>query len=310
MKFTINQGSRQGPRQYNQDKIAYSYSREALLVVLADGMGGHRNGDVAAQIAIKTLTDAFQRLALPALLSPASFLRDTIMLAHQAILDYVVAHNLLDHPRTTIVAAIAQDDALHIAHVGDSRLYHIRDSQVLYRTEDHSKVQLMFRRGLLSLGQMGLHPERNKIYNCLGGDVSPKVEVSPRRELRDGDTVMLCSDGVWSLVGDEKMAEILCDDTVNTSIATLLDLAESRADAKSDNMSAIAFNWGGIVSRGTVSTATMPLDSVTTILMNPRHPEEESEPEGEPPPDEVELSEDEIENAIAEIQAALRKVQK
>lgn len=308
MKFTIFQGSRQGPRLYNQDKIAYSYSREALLTVLADGMGGHKDGDVAAQIAVKTLTDAFQRVALPALLNPARFLKDTIMLAHQAILDHVQAHNLLDHPRTTIVAAIAQDDVLYIAHVGDSRLYHIRSGRVLFRTEDHSKVQLMFRRGLLSLGQMGLHPERNKIYNCLGGDVMPKVELSPRRELQDGDTVMLCSDGVWSLVGDEKMAEVLSEATVDTSITSLLDLAESRADAKSDNMSAIAFNWGGIVSKETVSTATMPLDSVTTILMNPRYPEDDAEPEPEPAA--VDLSDDEIENAIAEIQAALSKVRK
>jgi len=303
MKFTIFQGSRQGPRQYNQDKIAYSYSRESLLTVLADGMGGHKNGDVAAQIAVKTLTDAFQRMALPALVSPAQFLNDGILRAHQAIQNHVIANNMLDNPRTTVVAAIAQHDALHIAHVGDSRLYHIRDGKVLNRTEDHSKVQLMFRRGLLNLGQMGLHPERNKIYNCLGGEIPPKVELSQRFELIEGDTIMLCSDGVWSLVGDEKMAEVLSNDTVNTSVTALLDLAESRSDEKSDNMSAIAFNWGGIVSKRSVSTASMPLDSVTTILMNPRHPEEEG---AEPEPTEVDLTEDDIEGAIAEIQAALK----
>lgn len=303
MKFTIFQGSRQGPRQYNQDKIAYSYSRESLLTVLADGMGGHKNGDVAAQIAVKTLTDAFQRMALPALVSPSKFLNDGILRAHQAIQNHVIANNMLDNPRTTVVAAIAQHGALHIAHVGDSRLYHIRDGKVLNRTEDHSKVQLMFRRGLLNLGQMGLHPERNKIYNCLGGEIPPKVELSQRFDLLEGDTIMLCSDGVWSLVGDEKMAEVLSNDTVNTSVTALLDLAESRSDAKSDNMSAIAFNWGGIVSKRSVSTASMPLDSVTTILMNPRYPEEEG---AEPVPTEVDLTEDDIEGAIAEIQAALK----
>lgn len=304
MKFTIFQGTRQGPRRYNQDKIAYSYSREALLAVLADGMGGHQNGDVAAQIAVKTLTDAFQRMALPSLVSPAQFLKDSILRAHQAIQNHVIAHNMVDNPRTTIVAAVAQNDTLFIAHVGDSRLYHVRAGKVLFQTEDHSKVQLMFRRGLLHFGQMGMHPERNKIYNCLGGEIPPKVELQQRTDLADGDTVMLCSDGVWSLVGDEKMADILSSDTVNTSVTALLDLAESRADARSDNMSAIAFNWGGVVSRATVSTALMPLDSVTTIVMNPRHPEEQS---AEQAPTEIDFSEDEIEGAIAEIQAALKK---
>ncbi len=307
MKFTIFQGTRQGPRRYNQDKIAYSYSREALLAVLADGMGGHQNGDVAAQIAVKTLTEAFQRMALPSLASPAQFLKDSILRAHQAIQNHVIAHNMVDNPRTTIVAVVAQNDTLFIAHVGDSRLYHIRAGKVLFCTEDHSKVQLMFRRGLLNFGQMGMHPERNKIYNCLGGDIPPKVELQQRPDLADGDTIMLCSDGVWSLVGDEKMADVLSSDTVNTSVTALLDLAESRADARSDNMSAIAFNWGGVVSRATVSTALMPLDSVTTIVMNPRHSEEPSE---EPTPTEIDLSEDEIEGAIAEIQAALRKAPK
>ncbi len=306
MRFTISQDSRQGPRQYNQDRIAYSYSREALLTVLADGMGGHQDGEVAAQIAIKTLTDTFQRMALPILPNPARFLSESILQAHQAILEHVDRNSLLDNPRTTIVAAIAQHNALHIAHTGDSRLYHIRDGKIINRTEDHSKVQLLFRRGLLNLGQMGMHPERNKIYNCLGGDVPPKVEASPRYELHDGDTVMLCSDGLWSLVGDEKMAEMLSDDTVTKTIPALLDLAESRMDSKSDNMSAIAFNWGGIVSRRSLQTAAMPLDAVTTILMNPYHAQEED------PVAYAEniLDEDKIDVMIADIQAMLHKAPK
>ncbi len=307
MKFTIAQDSRKGPRKYNQDRVAYSYSKDSLLAVLADGMGGHENGDIAAQIAITTLTDAFQKTALPILANPEKFLTDRIMEAHQAIAGYVSNHQLLDQPRTTIVAAIAQDNELFVAHVGDSRLYHIREGRVIGRTEDHSKVQLLFKQGLIPLGQMGMHPERNKVYNCLGGSDLPKVETSPVRELRDGDTIMLCSDGLWSLVGDDKMADILSSDTVSASIPELLDLAESRADRKSDNMSAIAFNWGGTVSGKIVSTAAMPLDTVTTILMNPRHPEEAAELAAAVQED---LSDDEIEIAIAEIQAAIKKVQK
>jgi len=225
---------------------------------------------------------------------------------HDVIESHVALKGLNDHPRTTIVAAIAQRDELYVAHVGDSRLYHFRDGKVLKRTEDHSKVQLMFRRGLLNLGQLGMHPERNKIYNCLGGEVRPKVELAEPVELRDGDTILLCSDGLWSLVGDEKMAEILSSETVNMAIPDLLDLAESRIDSKSDNMSAIGFNWGGMVSgKLQVSTATMPLDAITTIMMNPQHPDDEPlDPEAST------LTDDDIEGAIAEIQAAIKNVGK
>ncbi len=306
MKFTIHQGSRQGPRKYNQDRVAYSYSRDSMLTVLADGMGGHSGGEFAAQLAVKTLTDAFQRMALPILANPSKFLADYIMQVHDVIENHVAAKGLIDHPRTTIVAAIAQNDELYVAHVGDSRLYHLRNGKVISRTEDHSKVQLMFRRGLINLGQMAIHPERNKIYNCLGGDVKPKVELSEKRGLRDGDTILLCSDGLWSLVGDEKMAEILSSDTVNIAIPELLDLAESRADSKSDNMSAIGFNWGGTVSgKLSVSTAIMPLDSVTTILMNPQPAGDESAV-----PEAATLTDEDIEHAIAEIQAAINNVRK
>ena len=85
MKFTIFQNSRQGPRPYNQDRLAYSYSKDAMLLVIADGMGGHRHGEVAAQLAVTTMTDAFQRLAVPSLASPAKFLIEHIQQVHDMI---------------------------------------------------------------------------------------------------------------------------------------------------------------------------------------------------------------------------------
>lgn len=309
MKFTICQASHQGPRKYNQDRIAYSYSRDAMLAVLADGMGGHSHGEVAAEIAISTLTDAFQNSASPMLANPKQFLEESILKAHDAIEHHALVKKLADHPRTTVVAAVAQQNSLYVAHVGDSRLYHIRNGRLVSRTEDHSKVQMLFRRGLIDHGQMALHPERNKIYNCLGGDIIPKVELSAKHKLLEGDTIMLCSDGLWSLIGDEKIAEILSAHTVETSVPALLELAESRSDKNSDNMSAIAFNWGGFVfGKRSISTATMPLDAVTTILMNPRKTEEPDEEEDTT--SEIDLSDDAIEGAIAEIQAAIKRLNK
>lgn len=306
MKFTIYQSSRQGPREYNQDRIAYSYSKDAMLAVVADGMGGHRHGEVAAQLAVKTLTEAFQRMALPILANPFKFLTDHIRQIHDAIDSHAILKGLPENPRTTIVAAIVQHDELYCAHVGDSRLYHIRDGRVIFCTEDHSKVQMMYRQGQISKDELLTHPERNKVYNCLGGEVPPKVDLATKKPLRDGDILMLCTDGLWSLVDHEEIGEILNRGAVTDTVPVLMELAESRDDQSGDNMSAIALNWGGLPGMPQVSTATMPMDLTTTIMGPMTSGVEGTAKLGEVP----DLSDEEIDSAIAEIQAAIKKSSK
>lgn len=226
MKFTIHQGSRQGPRPYNQDRLAYSYSKDALLIVLADGMGGHRHGEVAAQLAVKTLTDAFQEEAQPKLKNPGGFLRHAIQYVHDAIGAVTVAQDMLEAPRTTIVAAILQDDHLYCAHVGDSRLYHFREGRLKFKTEDHSLVQVLYNRGQLDKDDMLTHPQRHKIYNCLGGDKQPQIALTQTDDLFEGDTLLLCSDGLWSVLDDTEIADMLHSGLVTETVAALLDEAE------------------------------------------------------------------------------------
>jgi len=302
MKFTIYQNSRQGPRPYNQDRLAYSYSKDSLLLVLADGMGGHRHGEVAAQLAIKTLTDAFQRLAKPLLNSPAKFLTDHIQQVHDMIENVTQSENLVESPRTTIVVAVIQRGYLYCAHVGDSRLYHFRGDHLLYRTEDHSIVQSLYNKGMISREEMATHPYRNKIYNCVGGETPPQIDLSDRIELAEGDTILLCTDGLWGALSDTEIKNVL-NKTVDVSEATktLLDAAESAADKHGDNLSAISVQWGDKqLSHDAVSTQLMPLGETTTIINAVTH----QSIDGSDPQD---LSDDDIENTIAEIQAALMK---
>src|SRR4029450_6910148 len=109
MKFSIYQESRQGPRKSNQDRVAYCYSRDSLCMVIADGMGGHLHGEVAAQIATQFIAEAFQREAQPRIADPFKFLLDSIINAHHAIVDYANVRSLLETPRTTCVACVVQD---------------------------------------------------------------------------------------------------------------------------------------------------------------------------------------------------------
>jgi PPM family protein phosphatase len=305
MRFTIYQTSRQGARKYNQDRLAYSYSKDALLLVLADGMGGHGHGELAAQLAIKTLTDAFQRLAQPVLQSPAKFLTDHIQQVHDMIDNLTHEDELIESPRTTIVAAILQRGHLYCAHVGDSRLYHFRKRHLLFRTEDHSVVQSLYRKGLISRDEMENHPYKNKIYNCVGGESPPQIDLSNRIELADGDIILLCSDGVWGPIADTDIKQIMFQGpNISENTAALLDRAEFSAGDTCDNLSAIGLQWGDALSAdASVSTMMMPLGETTTIINTVTRQNYAGD-------DHDSLSDDEIEMTIAEIQAALFKTQK
>ena len=264
-------------------------------------MGGHRHGEVAAELAVKSLTDAFQNLAIPSLPDPSKFLSDHIMQVHDAIDSLTLANDLDDAPRTTIVATILQDNKIYAAHVGDSRLYHFRNGQLIFRTEDHSVVQMLYRKGQLRFEEMAKHPDFHKIYNCLGGDRMPHIDIAAVRELKDGDILLLCTDGLWSALNDHDIAKILHAGGILDTVPKLLNIAEALCGPTGDNMSAIGLQWGDRQnSRQAVSTAAMPLGTTTTIINPVTHAPAQSD---ELPPDD--LTDEEIQRALLEIQLAI-----
>ena len=299
MKFTIYQASRQGGRKNNQDRVAYSYSREALLMVVADGMGGHMHGELAAQIAVQTLTDRFQKLARPRLDDPQAFLADTITHAHFSINDYAVEQDLLEIPHTTIVAAVVQDNTAYWAHVGDSRLYLFSDGGLIARTEDHTTVARLVREGLITEEEAAHHPERNRVSNCLGGYVPPQVECNAPIPLHDADSMLLCTDGIWGMVSIPEVSALLHAYTLEDAVRHLMDHAEFRGGEHGDNLSLVAMTWGEarMPSKDSISTLALPEGGVTTQINAMR-----------PLPGAGTVSDDEIERAIAEIQQAIQKI--
>lgn len=303
MRFTIYQESRIGRRSTNQDRIAYCYSREALLMLVADGMGGHQHGELAAHIAAQYITRAFQHSAQPALRDPALFLSRALAGAHRAILGHALERGLADTPRTTIVACVVQDGSAYWAHAGDSRLYLLRRGRILAQTRDHSRVQLLVDQGLIRREEAARHPERNRIYSCLGGHHAPQIDYSSRTVLQDGDLLALCSDGLWGPLGDEGMLAGLAGQAPGQLVPPLMDHAEQRAGDSADNLSIVAMCWhddlGGSVP-DSVSTQTMPLNDFTTRLDSP----ERGAGSG------IELDDDEIERAIREINATIHKFDK
>ncbi len=305
MKFTVYQDSRCGGRKYNQDRVGYSYSREALLLVVADGMGGHLHGEVAAQITVELACDQFQKKARPTLARPAQFLTETLNLCHDAISSYATRHRMDEIPRTTCVACVVQDGMAYWAHVGDSRLYLVRGEKIVACTRDHSKVRKMVDAGLITPEQAKNHVERNKIYTCLGGYNPPEIELGGKVPLFNADTLLLCSDGFWGELAEHELAHFLSSFPVLFAIPQLMDRAEMRGGKAGDNISALAINWHEEESvqfseQDFVSTLLLDANTVTTHLSQMK-PEDGGG---------AEITEDDIEKAIAEIQAAIRKYSK
>ena len=307
MKFTIFQESRIGKRKNNQDRIAHCYSRDSLLMVLADGMGGHLHGEVASHITVQYLTHVFQREAQPKLVDPAMFLSRELSLAHHAILDYALEKGLKEAPRTTAVACIVQDSHAWWAHAGDSRLYLLRNDAIHLQTHDHSRVQLMMDQGLLDVKSAATHPSRNRVYSCLGGTHLPQLEFSRRTPLQTGDVIALCTDGLWGPLGSQGVLNMLMDDSPMISVPRALTEAEELAGAGCDNLSLISMTWRegdedeSPVS-DVVSTQTMALSDFTTRM-------DSFQKHHSPMPD-MDMSDDEIEKAILEINAAIQKYSK
>jgi PPM family protein phosphatase len=303
MRFTIFQESRKGSRKVNQDRIAYTFGRDTLLLVVCDGMGGHAGGEIAAQITVRLFIERFQAEAKPILKNPLKFLQDSMIRAHAALGSYANQFSMLETPRTTCVACIVQQNYAYWAHVGDSRLYLFRQGGLIGRTKDHSKVQYLLDQGIIGAHEVADHPDRNKIFSCLGGLVDPVIDLSRRTPLRNGDLLVLCTDGLWSVYPQEEIARALTGTPILKSAPVLMREAEVRGGPDGDNLSLIAVRWG---------PETLTDDPTTTITESLGLGEFETEIDRtltltDRKGVQRDLTDDEIERAIEEIQQTIKR---
>jgi len=302
MRFTIFQDSRKGARKVNQDRIAYTYGRDTLLLVVADGMGGHAGGEIAAQICVRLFIERFQQEAKPVLKHPVHFLQDSMQRAHAALGSYAAQFSMLETPRTTCVACVVQSGQAYWAHVGDSRLYLFRQGGLIGQTKDHSKVQYLIDQGQISDDDVATHPDRNKIFSCLGGLVDPVIDVSRRTPLRNGDVIVMCTDGLWGVMKRQEIADWLVSTPILTTGPQMMREAEKRGGADGDNLSTIVVRWGPetLAEPTTTVTETMGLGEFATQIDRTLTLTDRAGVERD-------LSDDEIERAIEEIQSTIQR---
>ena len=301
MRFTIFQDSRQGDRSGNEDRVGYSYSRDVLLLAIADGMGGHMQGEVAAEIAVAEITRRFEQEARHKLRRPFDFLVSAIQSAHRAIVSHAVEHNLLECPRTTCVACVVQGETAYWAHAGDSRLYVLREGALIATTQDHSRVQQLIDAGEITPEMAARHPDRNKIFSCLGGVVPPHISLGHEVKLQVGDTVLLSTDGFWAQIPPAIIASMLRKQPITTLLPALLVEAQRRAQGESDNLSIVAMTWENQSDASVADTQALEDQQFTSSTNSTQH----LGPSGNALDD---VTDADIERAIAEIQDAIRKV--
>jgi serine/threonine protein phosphatase PrpC len=303
MHFAISQESQRGGRKSNQDRLGYAHTKDSLLLVLCDGMGGHLYGEIAAQIAVQTIGQMFEREARTRLEDARQFLEDAMMAAHVEIHRHRAGRGLAESPRTTCVAAVFQNNTAWWAHAGDSRLYWIRHGNILEITRDHSQLEAMIS-GKFSKETEHIEalPSRNQLFNCLGAPAMPLIELSDPVKIKPGDCFLLCSDGLWAPLSDSIIANAFKEDKVDYVVPRLVNQAVAEAGAGSDNVSAIGMSWGESADFGGAHSLTKPTIEasnkfVTTI-------ESKSDADSDP------MSENAIESAIAEIRQAIARTQK
>ena len=241
MRFSVYQISRKGGREKNEDRMGYCYTRDAGLFALADGMGGHPEGEVASQLALQTLSALFQREARPRLDDPLKFLHDAIIAGHHQLLRYATERSLLDSPRTTVVACVLQDNAAYWAHCGDSRLYLVRGERLVARTRDHSYSELQ--ETLAQVVPLGERVNRNVLFTCLGSPGKPVIDTAGPLAVHPGDRVMLCSDGLWGTVDDKDITAVLAGRAISDAVPELVERALRAGGEHSDNVTVLAIEW-------------------------------------------------------------------
>lgn len=218
---------------------------KGILTVVADGMGGHSGGEVASQLAVEVINRVYYDLDK----TRAEALREAFEAANQEIYQASVADKNLEGMGTTCTALVLCDGSALAAHVGDSRLYLLRAGEIYLMTEDHSAVMEMVKLGIISVEQARHHEDKNVIVRALG--TAPEIEVSlwdSPLTVRDGDRFILCTDGLYDLVEDKEIRDLILSATDDhTASEGLINIAKRRGGHDNITVGIVSVRPAGFV---------------------------------------------------------------
>lgn len=241
-----------GDRDEQQDRVglfAHLSDKGSLLAVVADGMGGHSGGALAAEQVIHSAKTNFQGSTLAAG-EIQSILAASINDAHAAI--KLAGITSEQDPHSTACLLILHRGRADWAHCGDSRVYHFRAGELVARSWDHSHVMSLVKLGYLTEAQAAEHPQKNLLISCLGDTDDPKIEFGSAAPLVDGDCFLLCTDGLWGYLTDRELGRALNEFPVRKAAEILVNTARERAEGRGDNISLALVRLKAIVEEKVV----------------------------------------------------------
>jgi PPM family protein phosphatase len=237
-RISASTGIHKGDRDYQQDRVgffAHPRYNGCVMAVVADGMGGRSGGRKAADQVLLTSRQLFEQYS-PDLDDAPTLLKQIADESHMVIRLTAMAAEQEPHSTIAMVLVNPQGET-HWAHVGDSRIYHFRQGELIHRTTDHSYVQTLVERGELSEEQASNHPQSNILLHCLGTEEDPPVALYSSPKLEPGDTMVVCSDGVWHYFTNQEFGTVLSTLTPREATEFLISKARERARGGGDNLS-------------------------------------------------------------------------
>ena len=247
MKIEYAKVSAVGDRQDNQDRAAVVVAEDAAIMMVFDGMGGHADGAVAAEVGMKVVQEEFTSTDLP-VFDPQGFLYMALSHAHDEVVSLGADQAVDFRPRATCAICLIQETGCWWAHIGDSRIYQMRNGNVVGRSRDHSHVEVLIQEGAITEEEALDHPMRNFVECCIGGDAPvPDMSITRKKRLETGDVLLACSDGLWSGMNDDEIAEISTRKTMSLAdnLKALSMKALTMNAPYSDNTTGTAVLWLG-----------------------------------------------------------------
>ncbi len=247
MQIEYAKVSATGDRDDNQDRADIVVAEDAVLMLVFDGMGGHADGAGAAETGLRVVRELFTSARLP-IFDAQGFLYAALARAHDAVVNMGREVAVDFRPRATCAACLVQESGSFWAHIGDSRIYHFRNGRMLTRSRDHSHVEMLIQEGAISEDEAADHPMRNFVECCIGGDVPvPDMTISRKYELQPGDTLLVCSDGLWSGLDAADIAALGTPNGADLGkVLEQVSLNAIKANApQSDNTTGTVLRWLG-----------------------------------------------------------------
>ena len=236
-----------GDRSDNQDRAAVVVSEDSALMLVFDGMGGHSDGALAAEVGLKVVQDAFTAATMP-IFDPQGFLYTALAAAHDEVVTLGADVAIDFRPRATCAVCLIREGGSYWGHIGDSRIYQMRSGRLISRSRDHSHVEVLIQEGAITEEEALDHPMRNFVECCIGGDAPvPDMSITRRQPLQEGDVLLACSDGLWSGMSDEEISEMATRTGVSLAenLKALSMKALSANAPYSDNTTGTALRWNG-----------------------------------------------------------------